>query len=449
MTSSNFRTIPTASVVVQREIRQRRELEPKALEELANSIQQLGLINPITVDANNVLVAGERRLTACRDILGWTHIPVQYIEDCTEEELKLIELEENVRRKDLDWKDECHAIKDYHEHCTSIDSNWTMARTAERLNTSQSLVSQKIDVAKALLEEIPLVIQADKFSVARGVVQRRTERQQADASNQIADMLGGNSKKELDPSGPVREETSGRAAGRTDLPGDDSDTTADAPFIHADFIQWLRTYSGPKFNFIHCDFPYGVSADKHAQGAADKFGGYDDSADVYWDLMAAFSTFIRTGVAESAHCMFWFSMSYYTETKKALEDMGWVVNDFPLVWTKGNVGILPDPKRGGRRTYETAFHCTRGDRPVVRAKAMSIETSAPKEIHMSEKSPEMLRHFFEMYVDDSTVMLDPTMGSGNAVKVAEAMGAKTILGLEKEKEFYDRAVSAYLADKSL
>jgi len=45
------------------------------LSTLENSIRKLGLLCPIIVDRNNVLVAGERRLRACRNV-GLSNVPV-------------------------------------------------------------------------------------------------------------------------------------------------------------------------------------------------------------------------------------------------------------------------------------------------------------------------------------------------------------------------------------
>lgn len=67
---------------------------------LAKSIQKHGLLQPVVIDASMNLVAGERRLTACQS-LGWDDIDVRQIGDLTTEELRLLELEENIRRKDL------------------------------------------------------------------------------------------------------------------------------------------------------------------------------------------------------------------------------------------------------------------------------------------------------------------------------------------------------------
>src|SRR5690606_36396537 len=132
--------------------------------------------------------------------------------------------------------------------------------------------------------------------------------------------------------------------------------------------EWRRDDSGPRFNLIHCDFPYGVKADKHNQGAAAAFGGYADDPDVYWQLLATLERAMENVVAESAHLIFWFSMDYYQRTLDALSGMGWSVNPFPLIWHKSdNTGILPDPSRGPRRIYETALFASRGDRKIVGA----------------------------------------------------------------------------------
>lgn len=49
------------------------------IESLAALIQEFGLLNPIKITAGNNLVAGRRRLEACK-LLGWTEIPVRVVE---------------------------------------------------------------------------------------------------------------------------------------------------------------------------------------------------------------------------------------------------------------------------------------------------------------------------------------------------------------------------------
>jgi hypothetical protein len=70
------------------------------IEALARSIERLGLFHPPAVDRDGNLVHGERRVRAFQ-FLGRTEIEVRVFEDLTEAERREIELEENLRRKDL------------------------------------------------------------------------------------------------------------------------------------------------------------------------------------------------------------------------------------------------------------------------------------------------------------------------------------------------------------
>lgn len=70
------------------------------MESLANSIKEHGLLHPIVVDSDYNLIAGGRRLLACERI-GMKEIEAKVLEDISERELRVLELEENIRRKDL------------------------------------------------------------------------------------------------------------------------------------------------------------------------------------------------------------------------------------------------------------------------------------------------------------------------------------------------------------
>lgn len=73
--ASTARDVPIASITIGDRYRR----DPGDLTELAGSIRDVGLISPITITAENLLIAGERRLLACRDVLGWDRIPVYVI----------------------------------------------------------------------------------------------------------------------------------------------------------------------------------------------------------------------------------------------------------------------------------------------------------------------------------------------------------------------------------
>jgi ParB-like chromosome segregation protein Spo0J len=70
------------------------------IEGLAASIKAWGLLHPIVIDEKRRLVAGARRLAACK-LLGFRRVDVSLIGDLSDSERREIELDENLKRKDL------------------------------------------------------------------------------------------------------------------------------------------------------------------------------------------------------------------------------------------------------------------------------------------------------------------------------------------------------------
>lgn len=413
MTSGRFSVLPLGAIQVLRDQRQRKEL--RGIDELAQSIAARGLIHPIVVTAEGVLVAGERRYTAMRK-LGWTETPVQYVDDLSAYELACIEFEENVKRVDLTWQEEVLALAAFHELKAGHEPNWTQERTADEVGLGAAHVGKMLAVAKEMTNE--RVATADKLSSAINLVARSTERRKANALASIQF--------------PTAEEP--------------DDEPVPIPLLCASFHDWQPTYTGPKFNLIHCDFPYGINvADSPRQNAA--LGDhYEDGPDVYWSLLSRLGAAMHNVVADSANLIFWFSMDYYADTLAELNRMGWTVNPFPLVWHKSdNSGIAPDTQRWPRRTYETAFVGSRGDRKLTqvgpKANSFAHPGNRAEAIHISQKPLPVLQHFMSMYCDEYSLVLDPTCGSGSAVKTALGLGALQALGLEQSQDFYDIAVA--------
>lgn len=409
MTSAEFRTVPISSITISREERQRRVLDDTHIRELANSIAKRGLIHPPVISRSGELVVGECRVEALK-LLGWTDTPVQYTDELDPKHLRSIELEENLRRKNLEWKDECLAVKEIHDLRKIEDPTQSLEDTGRELGYSKARISQVIEVANELLSGNARVLEAPKFSTARGIVYRTNERAKAAAIVGLTEYIT-----------PPKSESD--------------------PFITADFREWAPTYTGPKFNFIHCDFPYGIGANKFVQGAAPTHGGYSDDESLYWDLCGCLVRNLDRIATESCHLMFWYSMHYHCATLDFFQRNSDIrLDPFPLVWMKSdNVGIIPDPQRGPRRVYETALFGSRGDRKIVSPVANAFSGPSDRSGHMSTKSDPMLRHFFRMFVDSSTNFLDPTCGSGTSLRAAKGLGAKHLTGLEINPEFADNA----------
>lgn len=82
------------------------------LDSLKESISRIGLLQPIGITKDNILVYGHRRLEAAKS-LGWKDIPYVLLE-ADEYKKKLAELEENMKRKDMTWQEEVRAKAELH-----------------------------------------------------------------------------------------------------------------------------------------------------------------------------------------------------------------------------------------------------------------------------------------------------------------------------------------------
>src|SRR6266576_4390078 len=188
MTSGIFHVVPLGDITIRRDVRQRRELTD--IDVLADSIRRLGLIHPIVVTRELELVAGERRVAACRR-LGWVTIAVQYVDELDPGHLRAIELEENIKRKDIDWRDQVQAIEEYHKLRLTEQSDWSKAETGTALGLDRRRVDAILMVAEELGSGNKLMAEVEKFSTAEGIARRAVERRDAQTLNKIKESFVG------------------------------------------------------------------------------------------------------------------------------------------------------------------------------------------------------------------------------------------------------------------
>lgn len=92
--------------------------EDSSLEDLARSIEQKGLLSPITVrkvGSRYELIAGQRRLNACKR-LGWHKVPAIVRTDVDDADATAISLIENVHRADMHPLDKARAYQQLSDH---------------------------------------------------------------------------------------------------------------------------------------------------------------------------------------------------------------------------------------------------------------------------------------------------------------------------------------------
>lgn len=125
-------------------VQPRKNFEDESLRELCSSIEEFGVLNPLTVRLRSgryELVAGERRLRAAK-MAGLEDVPCILL-DVGLEEASLIALIENLQRKDLDFIEEANGINQLIRMF-----GLSQEEIARRIGKSQSAVANKLRLLK-------------------------------------------------------------------------------------------------------------------------------------------------------------------------------------------------------------------------------------------------------------------------------------------------------------
>ncbi len=146
----------------------RKTFDSEALEELATSIRELGVVQPVTLreiaNGRYQIISGERRCRASR-MAGLTSIPA-YIKTADDETLMEMALVENIQREDL------NAIEIALSYQKLIDEyKFTQERLGEKVGKKRATVTNYLRLLK-LPAEIQLGLKAGKIEMghARALV---------------------------------------------------------------------------------------------------------------------------------------------------------------------------------------------------------------------------------------------------------------------------------------
>ena len=153
----------------------RKEFNGEALAELAASIRNLGLIQPLTLRKLAVgkyqLVSGERRLRAAR-MAGLTKVPA-YIRQVEDNALLEMALVENIQREDLDAMEIAYGFQRLTEEC-----DLTQEQLAERVGKKRATVANYLRLIQ-LPAQIQLFIRAGALTMGHARALLSLEKQEA------------------------------------------------------------------------------------------------------------------------------------------------------------------------------------------------------------------------------------------------------------------------------
>lgn len=153
----------------------RRKFDEQALEELADSIRTLGLIQPITVkpkDGKYLIISGERRWRAAQ-AAGVEMVPA-YIRDVDDTNLHAMALVENIQRQDLNSIEVALGLQRLIEEC-----GLTQDELADKVGKKRSTISNYMRLLR-LPDEVQLAVKEGIISMghAKAIASLEERKQQ-------------------------------------------------------------------------------------------------------------------------------------------------------------------------------------------------------------------------------------------------------------------------------
>ncbi|NLL75781.1 MAG: ParB/RepB/Spo0J family partition protein [Clostridiales bacterium] len=181
---SNSETLVKITMVEPNREQPRKNFDEDALLELAESIKQFGLLQPILVQDRKTyyeIIAGERRWRAAK-MAGLKEVPV-IIRNLTDQEIVEISLIENIQREDLNPIEEALAYKRL-----LTEFNLKQDEVAERVSKSRTAVTNSMRLLK-LCDEVQQMIINDMISTghARALIPIEDSEQQYTIAQKIFD----------------------------------------------------------------------------------------------------------------------------------------------------------------------------------------------------------------------------------------------------------------------
>lgn len=174
------------SFLVPNPFQPRIDFDQQAINELAQSIQEQGLLQPIVVrkrsDSLYEIVSGERRFRAFR-LLGEKEIPVLVREDIDDTRMLELALVENIQRENLNDIESAHSYQRLLDEC-----GLSHEQLSKRLGKSRSSITNSLRLLK-LPESVQYILRAGKISMghARALLSIENEETQLSFAQKIVD----------------------------------------------------------------------------------------------------------------------------------------------------------------------------------------------------------------------------------------------------------------------
>lgn len=444
--------------------------------ELAESIREHGLIQPIVLTHDRRLIAGESRIRAHR-LLGLNTIRAVFRGVLNEAQLVVLEVTENNIRQSLTWQERCLSVDKVHRlratDAALAGEAWGMRETGKLLGQSKSNIGLATILAEALHandEEIwkaesaadayrvmitRKVNEANKLIVASTIPAnpeakfRPTITPLTAPSLDDADFLEGTSIPFATGVGGLVADD--EAPGASALPTPGLTVPLSQMLFHADSVEFLRQPSCTAA-FDHCitDWPYGIDMDY--LNANNVHGGMKNIDSVKAEhtvegneaLHADILPLIFNALRPGGFFITWTDFMQWQRGYDLAIAAGFSVQRWPLVWHKTSSCMNQTAQFNFTKNHEIAMVCRKVNATLIKAQGSSIWTGgndveAKALGHPFAKPFGLWDWLFDAVTVRGSHILEPFAGRGSAIIPAIRRGLK-VTAVESNTDHYNALV---------
>ncbi|MFA5166695.1 MAG: DNA methyltransferase [Candidatus Paceibacterota bacterium] len=382
------------------------------------SIEKHGQIHPIVLNRDNSLVAGFRRLQACKAL----NIPVVcvYRDQLNALQAKELELEENICRKEMSWSDQVLAKQEldrlkkelYGErHKGSQKSaGWSTKDTAKALGESTKQTRDDIALA-GLIKKMPSLANIGTKGQALRAAREIT----------IREKFASDAEKKVTPA--VKEMV---LLGRCEA-----------------VLQTLK----PRYYDVICtDPPFGTDHNKNIKQTKNAPVGeqhtsymklYSDTKSEYVIMMGRIIPELSRVAKDESFLYCFCQPMWFPMLVGLFMDNGFSVCPFPLLWIKPVIGATVRPMTWPSQSYECCLFGRKGNILLVepfKAWFMQDRLNPNDKHHPVEKPVDLLYNMLKPIARPGMTLIDPFAGSGSTL-VAALKHKMIPQGIEMDKDY--------------
>lgn len=419
------------------------------LEELKESLTALGVIQPVLVstkkDGTYKLHAGGRRHKAATE-LGWETIPA-YIRDelrDNPEMAVLIELEENLKRKDFTWHERVNHIAKYHfmRKISSDSSRWTQRMTGDLIGVSQSDVSAALILYDEMRKE-PQGIVA-KATSAMEAIELLAKRREHELMEIYSKKLKASARAEEEATAalPFPDEEEGEPDLRELEEGEERQVSPvprarpqpmQARLYHGDCIKGLVELA--KYFPIHhivTDPPYAINPDNIKTADVEDIRAEHEDLPFTLEMLKEFMQVAYDCIHTNGYMCMFYAPEHYQYLRETASAIGWIVQIWPFEWVKTSSCHNRVPNQWFTKSVEPCLIMRRSASSLLVRPQTNNYCLAPAPqgaTHPFEKPLPVLERLISAISNPGQTICDPFMGHG--ATLIQAMGSQRMpLGCE-------------------